>query len=79
MGLVPGGVPAPRGVWSRGPLLPGGGGPAPRGVPAPGGGAYSRGAPGGDPPETATAAGGTHPTGMHSCGNVHSNPNGQSL
>ena len=23
--------------------------------------------PGGDPPRTATAAGGTHPTGMHSC------------
>ena len=31
------------------------------GVPAPGGGV-----PGG-PPQTATAAGGTHPTGMHSC------------
>ena len=26
-----------------------------------------RGVPGGDPPRTATAAGGTHPTGMHSC------------
>ena len=26
-----------------------------------------RGVPGGDPPGTATAAGGTHPTGMHSC------------
>ena len=25
--------------------------------------------PGGDPPGTTTAAGGTHPTGMHSCGN----------
>ena len=25
------------------------------------------GLPGGDPPRTATAAGGTHPTGMHSC------------
>ena len=25
------------------------------------------GVPGGDPPGTATAAGGTHPTGMHSC------------
>ena len=32
-----------------------------------GGGAWSRGVPGGDPPPTATAAGGTHPTGMHSC------------
>ena len=33
------------------------------------GGACSRGrgVPGGDPPETATAAGGMHPTGMHSC------------
>ena len=39
---------------SRGGLLPGG-------VPAPGGGVL-----GGDPPGTATAAGGTHPTGMHS-------------
>ena len=26
-----------------------------------------RGVPGGDPPRTATAVGGTHPTGMHSC------------
>ena len=25
------------------------------------------GGPGGDPPRMATAAGGTHPTGMHSC------------
>ena len=25
------------------------------------------GGPGGEPPEMATAAGGTHPTGMHSC------------
>ena len=25
------------------------------------------GVPGGDPPGTATVAGGTHPTGMHSC------------
>ena len=33
----------------------------------PGGVASSRGVPGGDPPGTATAAGGTHPTGMHSC------------
>ena len=30
------------------------------------GGTWSWGVPGGDPP-TATAAGGTHPTGMHSC------------
>ena len=27
----------------------------------------SRGVPGGDPPTMATAAGGTHPTGMHTC------------
>ena len=39
-------------------LLPGGlllGGPGPGGLPD------------GDPPRTATAVGGTHPTGMHSC------------
>ena len=36
-------------------------------VPGPGGGVWSGGVPGGDPPGTATAAGGTHPTGMHSC------------
>ena len=43
------------GVWSRGCAFPGGG------VSGPGRGAYWR------PPTTATAAGGTHPTGMHSC------------
>ena len=32
-----------------------------------GGGVCSGGLPGGDPPGTATAAGGTHPTRMHSC------------
>ena len=41
------------------------------GVPAPGGclvwGACSGGLPGRDPPRMATAAGGTHPTVMHSC------------
>ena len=58
--LLGGGVPAPRGVWSRGCLLQGGC--------LLGGGARSRGGvPGGDPPRTATAAGGTHPIGMHSC------------
>ena len=46
-GLLPGGVPGLRGVWSRGVSGLGG-------------------VPGGDPP-TATAAGGTHPTRMHSC------------
>ena len=74
----PRGVSAPRGVCSGGCLLPGEGYLLPGGgVSAPGvsalGGVCSRvvsalGVPGGDtPPGTATAAGGTHPTGMHSC------------
>ena len=42
-------------------LLTGGRGACSRGVSAPRGGA------GGDPPGTATAADGTHPTGMYSC------------
>ena len=50
---VNGGVPGPGGGWSRG-------------VSAPGGSARGRGA-WWRPPGTATAAGGTHPTGMHSC------------
>ena len=37
------------------------------------GGCLSRGVPGGDPP-TDTAAGGTHPTGMHSCFKVQYHP-----
>ena len=55
-------MPSPRGVPGPGCvcLVPGGylvlGG-----VPGPGG------VPGGDIPQMATAAGGTHPTGMHSC------------
>ena len=46
-----------------GPGGPGPGGSAPGGESAPGGGgcAWWR------PPGTATAVGGTHPTGMHSC------------
>ena len=32
-----------------------------------GGRVFPLGGPGGDPPGTATAADGTHPTGMHSC------------
>ena len=49
------------GAWSRG-LVPGGC------LVLVGGGAGPRGVPGGDPlPGTATAADGTHPTGMHSC------------
>ena len=63
--------PGVGGVCSRGCLVwclvPGG--CAPGGVPGPGGSA-PRGVPGGDP-QTATAAGGTHPTGMHSCVNDH--------
>ena len=49
-----GGVPGGRGV-------PGPGGICSWGVPGPGG------VPGGDIPRAATAAGSTHPTGMHSC------------
>ena len=65
-------MPAPGvcgggGACSWGCLLPGGGacsrGPAPRGVP------------GGDPPWMATAAGGMHPTGMHSCLSIIFVPN----
>ena len=65
--LSTGGVPGPGGclvlggAWSRG---RGGAWSRGRGVPAPGGGV-----PGGDP-QTATAAGDTHPTGMHSCLNL---------
>ena len=36
-------------------------------MPAPGLVLVRGGVPGGDHPPTATAAGGTHPTGMHSC------------
>ena len=58
-GLVPGGCLVP-GVPG-----PGGGYLLPRGALS-WGGICSRGVPGGAP-RTATAAGGTHPTGMHSC------------
>ena len=81
-GSVPGGVCSlggvcllPGGVCSQGSLLQGVS--APRGCLLPGesapGGVCSQGvsAPGGclveNPPGTATAGGGTHPTGMHSC------------
>ena len=68
-GLVRGGL-VEGGVWSRG--VPGLGGAWSWGVPDPGGGlSGTRGClvPGGrrPPPPTATATGGTHPTGMHSC------------
>ena len=70
---VRGGVPGSRGVWSRGcgPREGGPGGMPGRGV-VPGGCPVwvvsgPGGVPGGDPPGTATAAGGTHPTGMYSC------------
>ena len=60
------------GVCSGGFLLPGGcllrgGGVRSGGVSAPGGVSVRGGVPGGDPPGTATAAGDTHPTGMHFC------------
>ena len=48
------------GVCSQGVPVPGGGGSAP-------GGTWSWVVLGVNPPETATAVGGTHPTGMHSC------------
>ena len=68
-----GGVPAPEGgsaaracACSGGGRVPargvGGGVSAARGVPAPGCVCVCE-----TPPVTATAAGGTHPTGMHSC------------
>ena len=64
-GLCSRGVPGPKGVCSRGGCLVLGGGLL-RGSAL--GGVCSQGVPGGDPPPlTATAAGGTHPTGMHSC------------
>ena len=44
-----------------------GGGLLPGGVPGPGGGVCSQGGEVETPPVTVTAAGGTHPTGMHSC------------
>ena len=65
-GAAPGDACSWRGVCSQGDAwswgVPGLGRCAwsGRGVPAPG-------VPGGDPPGKATAAGGTHPTGMHSC------------
>ena len=55
--LFTGEVPVPGGVPGRGGSAPGGG----LGGVCSQGGAWWR------PPGTATAAGGTHPTGMHSC------------
>ena len=57
--LVLRGVPGPRGVCSWGGAWSGG-------VPGPGG-VCSWGCVWWGPPGTGTAAGGTHPTGMHSC------------
>ena len=58
------GVHGPGGAWSQG-----GGGAWSRGVAWSQGVHGPGGVPGGDPPLTATAAGGMHPTGMHSCSN----------
>ena len=59
------------GAWSRGVpdprVVPGPGGACSQGVAWCGGVSSPRGVPGADPPRTATAAGGMHPTGMHSC------------
>ena len=71
---APGGLPARGGLVPRGCLL-WEGACSWGGVMVPGGsgggwwlwGVWSQGVPGGDSPLTATAAGGTHPTGMHSC------------
>ena len=52
------------GAWSRGVSAPGGAWSL-------GGVCSWGGLPSGDPPRTATAAGGTHPTGMHSCLVLH--------
>ena len=68
-------MPGPRGVgvWSQGGgcLILGWvsdcGGVSGPGVPGPGGLPCPGGVPGGDTPRMATVAGGTHPTGMHSC------------
>ena len=54
-GSGPGGVSGGSGL----------GGSGPGGCLVPGGCLIPEGVPGGDPPGTATAAGGTHPTGMH--------------
>ena len=54
----PGGCLVPGAVCSRGCLVRGGC-------------LLLGGLPSGDPPRTATAAGGTHPTGMHSCLVLH--------
>ena len=62
------GVPGPGGVPGGGVPAPGGSGP---GGPGPGGLVLEVPDPGGclveNSPGTATAAGDTHPTGMHSC------------
>ena len=62
------GVPGPGGVWFGGEVPgPGGGGVLVLGVSGPGGGVPGPGEVWWRPPWTATAVGGTHPTGMHSC------------
>ena len=75
-GLVPGRCLLGGGAWFWGGLVRGcllGGGACSERVLVqgwvfgPGGCVWSGGVPGRDPPQTATAVGGTHPTGMHSC------------
>ena len=71
LGGLAGGVsrPIPRGVVG-GPGRKGGLGPGPGGCPGPGLGVVcvsQHALRQTSPPQTATAAGGTHPTGMHSC------------
>ena len=60
-----------QGGLLQGDAWSGGGEVCPRGVPGPGGSTPGGSAPGGwclvETPQMATAAGGTHPTGMHSC------------
>ena len=60
-GFAPEGMCGPGVAWSREGCLVRGGLLRKRGAWSGGGGAWWR------PPPTATAAGGTHPTGMHSC------------
>ena len=77
-GVCSRGVPGPGGLLG-GRRVPGPGGVCSGGCLVWGGtwlGGSASGGPGGDPPGTATAAGGTHPTGMHSCWKLNCHLNG---